>query len=52
MSTEEIKEQVKEAAEAAATKAEAVVKSGVARNPWPWIVGALIVGFIAGAVLL
>lgn len=42
------------AEEAHADLMEAQVKAKVAvkNKPWPWIVGALVIGFIAGAVLL
>ena len=41
-----------EEARADLLEAEAKVKVAVDRKPWPWIAGALVIGFIAGAVLL
>lgn len=28
------------------------VRAGMARNPWPWLVGGLVIGFAAGAVFV
>lgn len=41
-----------EEARADLLEAEAKAKAAVKHKPWPWIVGALVIGFIAGAVLL
>lgn len=41
-----------EEARADLLEAEVAAKAAVKRKPWPWIVGALVIGFIAGAVLL
>lgn len=26
------------------------VRAGMLRNPWPWLAGGLVIGFIAGAI--
>lgn len=41
-----------EEARADLLEAEVAAKAAVKHKPWPWIVGALVIGFIAGAVLL
>lgn len=43
-SREQLQQEVKE------LKAE--VRAGMVRNPWPWLAGGLVIGFIAGAVFL
>lgn len=49
--TRELNLRVQEA-KAKLLEAELEAKTAVTRNPWPWIAGAMVVGFIAGAVLL
>lgn len=49
---ESLTRKAKSRADLLEAEAKAKAKTAVKRRPWPWIVGALVIGFIAGAVLL